>query len=353
MISFSSPSRRSTMAQKSRQPRSPALWVTLCMVFAIAGAILPTNSAIASQDPSQGVSQSELDDLASNAQRAQNAMTPSGEPSPGINFFDLLVRGGVFMIPIAGVSILVVMFAFERAYSIRRSRILPRGLVKGLGQLARDSEALEPRAAYKLCQQFPSAAANIIRAMLLKVGRPHAEVETAISDASQREADRIYANVRWLNLAGGIAPLLGLLGTVWGLIQAFHDTTQLGPSQNRAEYLARGIYEALVTTLAGLLVAIPAVMLSHYFEGKIGNLFRQIEELMFHLSAQVERYEGRVRFDPAGKDLLARGGDEKRTAQTEDPVDDIVASVAATRPPRSSTVVNPNPPPRGTSRRDS
>lgn len=323
------------------------------LLLIVHGSLAP--SLLLAQAPGQGtrqgsgqeVSQQELEELASNNQQARAKIQEGGEPSPGINFFELLVRGGVFMIPIAGVSIIVVMFAFERAFHIRRSRILPRGLVKGLGQIARESESLEPRAAYKLCLQFPSAASNVIRSMLLKVGRPHSEVESAIAEASQREADRLYANVRWLNLAGGIAPLLGLLGTVWGLIQAFHDTTQLGPSQNRAEYLARGIYEALVTTLAGLLVAIPAVMLSHYFEGKIANFFRQLEELMFHLSAQVERFEGRVRFSPSGKDLVTRSGTESnKPRDTEAVSDDIVASLASARPAKSASVP---PPPRGTS----
>ena len=64
---------------------------------------------------------------------------------------------------------------------------------------------------------------------------------------------------------------MGLLGTVWGMIRAFHDTAQLAPGQNKADYLAEGIYVALVTTLAGLAVAIPAAIFSHYFEGITNN----------------------------------------------------------------------------------
>ena len=132
--------------------------------------------------------------------------------------------------------------------------------------------------------------------MLLKVGRPHSEVEHAVAEAADREANRLYANVRWLNFAAAVAPLLGLLGTVWGLIVSFHDTTHLLPGENKAEFLAKGIYIALVTTLAGLCVAIPAAFFSHMFEGRIQNLFHTIDELLFSLMPQVERYEGRVRF---------------------------------------------------------
>jgi biopolymer transport protein ExbB len=105
----------------------------------------------------------------------------------------------------------------------------------------------------------------------------------------------LYANVRWLSLAAAVAPLLGLLGTVWGMIVAFHQTTQLETGQNKADFLAEGIYVALVTTLGGLAVAIPAAILAHYFEGRIQALFHQTDELLFNLLPQIERYEGRLR----------------------------------------------------------
>jgi biopolymer transport protein ExbB len=97
-------------------------------------------------------------------------------------------------------------------------------------------------------------------------------------------------------MSAGVAPLIGLLGTVWGMIVAFHDTTRLAPGQNKADFLAEGIYIALVTTLGGLCVAIPAAIIAHYFEGRIQRLFHEIDELMFNLLPQIERYEGRVRF---------------------------------------------------------
>jgi biopolymer transport protein ExbB len=213
-----------------------------------------------------------------------------------INVFHLLLRGGYFMLPILAMSLLVVTFAIERAFGLRRSRVLPPAFVTALGQIGNSPDGFDPRKAYRVCQQFPSAAATVVRSMLLKVGRPHSEVEHAVAEASEREAARLYANVRWINLGTSVAPLLGLLGTVWGMIRCFHDTTQLAPGRNKAEFLAEGIYVALVTTLAGLCVAIPAALIAHYFEGKIQYLFHQVDELVFNLTPQVERFEGRVRF---------------------------------------------------------
>jgi biopolymer transport protein ExbB len=226
------------------------------------------------------------------------ATTPPAAKPGGheIDFFSLLVQGGVFMIPILGMSILAVTMAVERAINLRRGRIMPPQLIAALGQLGTSSGGFDPRKAYRICQQYPSVAATVIRSMLLKIGRPHSEVEHAVSETCQREAERLYANVRWLNLAVAVTPLIGLLGTVWGMIICFHDTTYIDNSTNRSEALAEGIYIALVTTLGGLMVAIPAAVASHFFEGRIQSLMFQVEEMVFNLLPQIERFEGRVRF---------------------------------------------------------
>ena len=202
------------------------------------------------------------------------------------------------MIPIGLCSVVGLMVVMERCLALRRRRIMPRELMEGLADLGAVPGVMDPRAAYRLCQQHPSSAAVVIRAMLLKVGRPQSEVEHAVAEASEREAERLYSNVRWLTLIAAVAPLLGLLGTVWGMIHAFFDTTQLPVGTNKAEYLAHGIYVALVTTLGGLSVAIPATIFAHYFEGRIQRLFHEIDELLFNLLPQVERFEGRLRVTP-------------------------------------------------------
>lgn len=245
------------------------------------------------------------------AKESEQAAPASSGQSKSINIFWLLVQGGWFMVPILFVSLMVVTFAIERGIGLRQSRLLPPDLVEELGELGMASGGFDPRQAYRICQQYPSAASNVVRAMLLKVGRPHSEVEHTVAETSEREANRVYANVRWINLGTSVAPLLGLLGTVWGMIVCFHDTTQLDPGQNKAEFLANGIYIALVTTLAGLCVAIPAAIIAHYLEGKIQAAFYQIDELVFNLLPQIERFEGRVRFSKqSGSGTSRTEGDE-------------------------------------------
>ncbi len=229
------------------------------------------------------------------AASAEQSVSTSPTPSQGLNLFDLLRRGGWFMVPLGLLSILVVALTVERFLALREAKILPRGLVKELGALGRQEAAFDPREAFRVCQSFPSSASRVLRVMLLKAGRPQAEVEYAVSEAAEREATRLQATVSWLTLAAAVAPLIGLLGTVWGMIQAFYDTTQLVAGQNKAEVLAQGIYTALVTTLSGLIIAIPSAVLAHYFDNRIVGWFHKIEELAISLTPMMEQFEGKVR----------------------------------------------------------
>jgi len=222
--------------------------------------------------------------------------------SDSMNLWKLGLAGGIFMIPIFGMSLLAGTFTIERFIGLRRSRVLPAPLVAGLGHLADKQATFDPRRAYRLCQEYPSSAASVVKSMLLKVGRPLAEIENTAAQASQREADRLYAHVRWLNISATLATMLGLIGTIQGMIMAFHQLTTLDAGTDRTQVLAAGIYTALVTTFAGLCVAIPAAFFSHYFEGRIQGAFREIDELACSLVPQLERYEGRLRFGrPAGE----------------------------------------------------
>ena len=233
------------------------------------------------------------------------AEVPVDKKQMGIDFIDLLIRGGVFMIPIGVTSLVVVTFVFDRWIGLRSGRLLPNSFRKAMTNALRSGK-VDPRALYRVCNESRCAASEIAKSGIVLAGRPQSEIANAVSEATQRQVDRAYANVRWLNLGAGIAPLLGLLGTVWGLIRAFHDTTQLTAGQNRADFLAVGIYEALVTTLAGLIVAIPAAIASHYFEGKITKVFGRIEELMSELVRSLEPFESKTRFDIIGRELAAR-----------------------------------------------
>lgn len=211
--------------------------------------------------------------------------------------WQLFLAGGLLMWPIVAMSLVVLTFGIERLVALRGGRFLPPGLRDGITKLV--AGGFDPRKAYRLCQEFPSAAADVLAAMLEKVGRPVPEIERAAEVAKDREASRLYANIRPISLAVTVTPLLGLLGTVQGMIMAFYTTANLEAGANRAAELASGIYVALITTFAGLCVAIPAAIIAHYLEGRILRGFRGVDDLVADVLPQLERYENKGRLTAA------------------------------------------------------
>jgi biopolymer transport protein ExbB len=193
------------------------------------------------------------------------------------------------------VSLISVSFALERFIGLRRSKILPADLAAGLRAASSRKGEFDLRHAQRLCKQYPCSASSVVRAMLAKAGRPLPEIEKAMTESLEHEATRQYANVRVQNLTFNVAPMLGLAGTVHGMILCFYSTAHMPVGQNKMDALATGIYAALICTLAGLLVAIPAGILSHYFEGRILKMFQKVEDLARSLVPNLERFEGRPR----------------------------------------------------------
>ncbi len=251
--------------------------------------------------------------------------TSDGGPRPTMSFFQLLTRGGFLMWPLLALSILGVTLTIERAIALRKDRLLPQKFIREISRQAELPGGFDPRVAYRLCQTHPSSAARVLRAMLLKTGRPQGEIEHAIHEAVQREANRLQAPVSWLGLTAAVAPLIGLLGTVWGITEAFFQFTQIPNSQNPGAALATGIYTALVTTLAGLMIAIPSAVAAHFFENRITGTLNDAEEMFANLLPQLERYEGRIRFTPPNEKSLSgnhnwREGADVDVANPEAPV---------------------------------
>jgi biopolymer transport protein ExbB len=211
--------------------------------------------------------------------------------------WQLFLAGGLLMWPIVAMSLVVVTFGIERLSALRRRRIVPPELVAELA--AAEAGRFDPRAVYRSCQEHPSVAGRVVQAVLEKIGRPLPEMERAVEVAKEREASRLYANVRPISLAVSVTPLLGLLGTVQGMIIAFYTTANLDAGANRAAELAQGIYVALITTFAGLCVAIPAAMIAHFLEGRILKGFREVDEVVDGVLPQLEKFEGKGRVTPA------------------------------------------------------
>lgn len=214
---------------------------------------------------------------------------------------ELAQKGGPLMYPIGFFSLLVVAVGIERFVMLRAGFVAPKRFFERLDSLA--MEKADPRKIYNACRQFPSAAANVVETALMNVGRPMAEVQAAIQEAKDNEAGKLFGNVRILILAATVTPLIGLLGTVMGMITSFRITSQLSTvavvgGMNKAEQLAGGIYVALITTFAALSVAIPASILAHWYEGVILKLFRLIDRKLLRFIVYMTEVEGKVHVTP-------------------------------------------------------
>ncbi len=199
------------------------------------------------------------------------------EPIPTKSLLDMVLAGGPLMVPIALGSIVLLIFVFERAVSLRRGRIIPGPFVKRIlhqiqhGQLDREQ-------ALKLCEENGSPVAKVFAGALHKWGRPAVEVEQAILDSGERAVNGLRRYLRVINGVATVTPLLGLLGTVVGMIQAFNEIATAN-AMGRPELLAAGISQALLTTAAGMTVAIPALIFYLFFISRVDRLIIDIDAL--------------------------------------------------------------------------
>ena len=209
---------------------------------------------------------------------------------------DLLRLGGPIMWPLGVCSVLFLAFALERLMSMRRRRVIPPIFIEELRRLTEDGR-LDPKPLGKLCEQYHSPIASVVQASLIKVGRPVLEVEKAMEDACAREVAILRAGIRPLTAIASIAPLLGLLGTVFGMIKAFIVTSQPG-LKDRTELLSTGIYEALVATAAGLVIAIPSLIAAYYFTGRLDRLARELGDHLTPLVLPIAERGGHRKVTP-------------------------------------------------------
>jgi len=195
-------------------------------------------------------------------------------PKQPESLLELLIAGGPVMIPIAACSIIALAIAVERLISLRRRRVIPDNFIDGL-IAAFGPTGTNIQGALAYCDRRPSPVSNMTKAGISKLGRRLEIVEEAVEDAAAREVDRMRRGIEALGIIGTISPLLGLLGTIYGMIAAFRTAAEFG--MGRAEMLAEGIYVALVTTAAGLTVAIPTLLVYYALSNKVERLADRME----------------------------------------------------------------------------
>jgi biopolymer transport protein ExbB len=191
--------------------------------------------------------------------------------------WELFLAGGPVMFTLLAASVIAIAIIFERLVSLRRSAVIPPGFTAGLLGVFKDPvEDRQQALAY--CKQSDSALARVVAAGLGRLPRGPAAAEKAMEDAGANEALRLRRNIRMLYAIGSVATLLGLIGTIAGMIKAFQVAA--GGGMGKAELLAKGIYEAMVCTFGGLAVAIVCTFAYYFFLGRIERLVGDMNEAL-------------------------------------------------------------------------
>jgi len=199
-----------------------------------------------------------------------SAMAP---PATSMSLLDILVQGGWIMIPIGLLSLLTIYLIVERLITVQRAKTDPRQIMDRVRDYV---EAGDIRGALAYCEAQDKPITRILRRGLERLGRPISEIRDAVEAAGKYEAFELEKRMDILASIAGIAPMLGFLGTVTGMIEAFQQIQNLQGNVNPS-VLAGGIWEALLTTAFGLVVGILALFGHNFLLTRINRLVNDME----------------------------------------------------------------------------
>lgn len=190
--------------------------------------------------------------------------------------FELIQKGGPVMYPIILCSVLALAIIIERLYYLYKARIDTKDFMNNIEITIKRNRIAD---AIKICDKTPGPISRIVKAGILKHDRIRQEIRESIEDAGHQEVPRLEKHLSLLATIAHISPLLGLLGTVTGMVRAFQIIQEKSASFNPVSPgdLAGGIWEALLTTVAGLIVAIPTVVAYNYLVSKVDEFVLEME----------------------------------------------------------------------------
>ena len=191
-----------------------------------------------------------------------------------MSLFSIVAKGGVLMILLAACSVAALAILIERIIALRRDEINTRAFLLEVKTRIQENDL---ESAVHLSRRTPGPVAAITQAGLERHKRPRVEIKEAIESAGKTAIHQLEKYLGVLATIATAAPLIGFLGTVTGMIRAFMRIEALGGNVN-ASVLAGGIWEALITTAAGLTVGIPALIFYNYLQGRVEKFVFQMEE---------------------------------------------------------------------------
>ena len=216
------------------------------------------------------------------AQEAAEAADTASE-APGMTVGGLIKASGIFGWLLIGLSVVALAVIIENFISLKREKLAPPELIDEIQALFDEGQYQE---AMELCENEETFLTRICGAGISKIGHPFEVIEKSIEEMGDEEAVKLHQKIGWLSLIANVAPMMGLLGTVFGMVIAFNTIASTGGNANPAE-LAGGISQALLTTLFGLVVAIPVTAAFAYLRN---NLIRSVIEVGAIVEDLFERF---------------------------------------------------------------
>ncbi len=229
--------------------------------------------------------------------------TTAAPPKSSGSFLQIVFSGGpigiLIMLCLIGLSLTAVYLVIDNAFSIRRKLLLPEGLAEQVRQTVSAGRFTE---AEQACRQFPSFLSFVLLHGLAEVEGGWASVEKALEEALAEQTARLLRRIEYLSVLANLAPMLGLLGTVFGMVLCFRQVASTQGNAGAAQ-LADGIYQALVTTVAGLMIAIPSLGAFAVLRNRVDQYVAEAAYLAQHAFASLKRRQRTTSFKspvPAG-----------------------------------------------------
>ena len=190
-----------------------------------------------------------------------------------LSYWELSLKGGWIMIPIAVLSVFAVYIFIERYFAIKKASQTDIHFMSKIKDYIHDDKL---DSALALCQSTMSPVARMIEKGLQRIGRPLNDINTAIENVGNMEISKLEKGLPTLATVSGAAPMIGFLGTVIGMIRAFYDMSNAGNNID-VSLLSNGIYTAMVTTVAGLMVGIISYLAYNVLVAKVEKVVFQLE----------------------------------------------------------------------------
>ncbi len=254
------------------------------LMLAVAGLFIVTNSAMA-QDAAPAA------DVPAGTLEATDggAMPPVAQKDSSGSFISVVIGGGalgiILWLSLFGAGGLSVYFVVDCFITVKEKRIMPETLVNSVTEAMNEGDLLK---AMEQCENEPGAMANILIAGFSHVEEGYEVIQESVAMAADIETERLMQKLTWLSVVGNIAPMLGLLGTVQGMIAAF---SSLGEGAPDVGVLAMNISQALYTTAGGLTIAVPCVTFYYVFRNTANKIILRMEAMTMELIKDLRNVE--------------------------------------------------------------